>query len=92
MQLIAYRNLVDVAYTEEEAKVLAEEEEYPGDPDDDGNPTTRAGKLFDYFPKPYPNDETAKAANNGTKPAILGQCKLCLYNASYSELHSSCQI
>ncbi len=65
MKLIAYRNLVDVAYTAEEAKEFAEEEQYPGDPDDDGNPTTRAGKLFDYFPQPYPNDEAAKAANNG---------------------------
>ena len=65
MQFIAYRNLVGVAYTAEEAKEFAEENEYPGDPDDDGNPTTRQGKLFDYFPQPYPNDEAAKAANSG---------------------------
>lgn len=71
MQFIAYRNLVGVAYTEEEAKAFAEENEYPGDPDDDGNPTTRVGKLFDYFPNPYPNDETAKAANNGALPPDL---------------------
>lgn len=39
--------------------------EYPGDPDEDGNPTTRPGRLSDYFPAPYPNEETARAANNG---------------------------
>lgn len=65
MDQLAFRNLVDVAYTEDEAKELAEEYEYPGDPDDEGNPTTRPGKLSDYFPNPYPNEEAAKFANNG---------------------------
>ena len=39
--------------------------EYPGDNDEEGNPTTRPGKLSDAFPNPYPNDEAAKFANNG---------------------------
>lgn len=39
--------------------------EYPGDNDEEGNPTTRPGKLSDPFPAPYPNDEAAKFANNG---------------------------
>ena len=39
--------------------------EYPGDVDDEGNPTTRPGKLSDYFPNPYPNEQAAKFANNG---------------------------
>jgi ubiquinol-cytochrome c reductase cytochrome c1 subunit len=65
MEQLAFRNLVGVAYTESEAKSFAEEYEYPDDPDEEGNPTTRTGKLSDYFPNPYPNDEAAKAANNG---------------------------
>ena len=65
MDFIAFRNLVDVAYTADEAKQFAEEYQYPDDPDEDGNPVMRPGKLSDYFPKPYPNDEAAKAANNG---------------------------
>jgi ubiquinol-cytochrome c reductase cytochrome c1 subunit len=28
----------------------------------------RPGKLSDYFPKPYANDEAASAANNGAIP------------------------
>ena len=56
---------MDVAYTADEAKAFAEEYEFPDDPDEEGNPTTRPGKLSDYFPKPYPNDEAAKFANNG---------------------------
>jgi len=28
----------------------------------------RPGKLSDYFPNPYPNEEAARAANNGAYP------------------------
>ena len=31
----------------------------------------RSGKLADTFPAPYPNDEAAKAANNGALPPDL---------------------
>lgn len=31
----------------------------------------RQGKLSDPFPKPYPNDEAAKVANNGALPPDL---------------------
>ena len=41
----------------------------------------RPGKLSDYFPNPYPNDEAAAAANNGAIPPgqlQLGQPTLAL--------------
>ena len=31
----------------------------------------RPGKLFDYVPDPYPNEEAARAANNGAYPPDL---------------------
>ncbi|XP_003391337.1 PREDICTED: cytochrome c1, heme protein, mitochondrial-like [Amphimedon queenslandica] len=71
MQYVAFRHLVGVSHTEEEARALAEEYEYPGDIDEEGNPTTRQGKLSDYFPNPYPNEEAARAANNGALPPDL---------------------
>ena len=77
MEQLAFRNLVGVAYTEEEAKNFAEEYEYPADPDEEGNPTTRPGKLSDYFPNPYPNEEAAKFANNGEAPIINDSVKRC---------------
>jgi ubiquinol-cytochrome c reductase cytochrome c1 subunit len=73
MNQLAFRNLVGVSHTEEEAKALAEEYEFPGDPDEEGNPTMRPGKLFDYFPAPYPNEEAARFANNGALPPDLSQ-------------------
>jgi ubiquinol-cytochrome c reductase cytochrome c1 subunit len=55
----------------DEAKALAEEHEYEGEPDSEGEPTTRQGKLSDYLPSPYKNDEAARAANNGALPPDL---------------------
>ena len=77
MEQLAFRNLVGVAYTEEEAKTFAEEYEYAADPDEEGNPTTRLGKISDYFPNPYPNEEAAKFANNGEARIINDVVKRC---------------
>jgi len=68
---IAYRNLVDVCFTEEEAKALAAERDFPDGPDASGEMFERPGKLTDYMPPPYPNEEAARAANNGAYPPDL---------------------
>lgn len=83
MDQLAFRNLIGVAYTEAETKDLAEEYEYQGDPDDEGNPTTRPGKLSDYFPNPYPNEETAKFANSGEHVIVQ-----ILMHMVFTKLHS----
>ncbi|XP_030372333.1 cytochrome c1, heme protein, mitochondrial [Scaptodrosophila lebanonensis] len=71
MQYIAYRNLIGVSHTEAEAKAEAEQITVKDGPDDTGNYYTRPGKLSDYFPSPYPNEEAARAANNGAYPPDL---------------------
>lgn len=71
MKYIAYRNLVGVSHTEAEAKAEAEESMVRDGPDDQGNYFMRPGKLSDYFPSPYPNEEAARAANNGAYPPDL---------------------
>merc|ERR1712117_329333 len=71
MRFIAFRNLVDVYYNEEEAKEIAQEAMVIDGPNDAGEMFERPGKLSDYFPKPYPNDEAASAANNGAIPPDL---------------------
>lgn len=40
-------------------------------PDRKGNMFERKGVLFDNFPKPFPNEEAAAAANNGAAPPDL---------------------
>lgn len=71
MRYIAYRNLVGVSHTEAEAKAEAEETQVRDGPDENGNMYMRPGKLSDYFPNPYANEEAARAANNGAYPPDL---------------------
>ncbi|KAL0135211.1 cytochrome c1, component of the mitochondrial respiratory chain [Mucor lusitanicus] len=68
---IAWRNLIDVSHSEDEVKAMAEEFEYQDGPDDNGEMFMRPGKPADYMPKPYPNDEAARAGNAGALPPDL---------------------
>jgi len=71
MKYLAYRNLIGVCHTEEEAKAEAEEIQVTDGPNEEGLMFQRPGKLSDYFPNPYANDEAARAANNGAFPPDL---------------------
>jgi ubiquinol-cytochrome c reductase cytochrome c1 subunit len=68
---IAFRNLVGVCYTEDEAKALAEEVDVKDGPNDEGEMFERPGKLADYLPSPYPNEEAARYSNGGAYPPDL---------------------
>ncbi|KAF1815081.1 hypothetical protein P152DRAFT_456119 [Eremomyces bilateralis CBS 781.70] len=68
---IPYRSLVGTIMTVDEAKTLAEENEYDSEPNDEGDIEKRPGKLADYLPDPYKNDEAARAANQGALPPDL---------------------
>ncbi|EOA24699.1 hypothetical protein CARUB_v10017977mg [Capsella rubella] len=71
MSLVSYRDLVGVAYTEEEAKAMAAEIEVVDGPNDEGEMFTRPGKLSDRFPQPYANESAARFANGGAYPPDL---------------------
>ncbi|XP_061335078.1 cytochrome c1, heme protein, mitochondrial [Pezoporus flaviventris] len=71
LEYVAFRNLIGVSHTEAEAKALAEEVQVLDGPDENGEMFLRPGKISDYFPKPYPNAEAARAANNGALPPDL---------------------
>jgi cytochrome c1 len=68
---VPYRSLVGNMMTVDEAKALAEENEYDTEPNNEGEIEKRPGKLSDYMPAPYKNDEAARAANNGALPPDL---------------------
>ena|SRR6266540_3014215 len=68
---IAWRNLVGVSHTADETRVMAEEHEYTDGPNAEGDMFQRPGKLADYMPRPYPNDEAARAGNGGALPPDL---------------------
>ena len=71
LDLVHYRDLVGVCYTEEEAKEMAMEIEVMDGPDDEGEMFERPGKLADKFPGPYPNEEAARFSNGGAYPPDL---------------------
>ncbi|KAJ2977557.1 hypothetical protein NQ176_g4304 [Zarea fungicola] len=64
LERVPYRALVGTVLTVDEAKALAEENEYPGEPNEQGEIEMRPGKLADYIPSPYKNEEAARFANN----------------------------
>ncbi|KAK4242323.1 cytochrome C1 family-domain-containing protein [Achaetomium macrosporum] len=68
---VPYRALVGTILTVDEAKALAEENEYDTEPNEQGEIEKRPGKLSDYLPAPYKNDEAARFANNGALPPDL---------------------
>jgi cytochrome c1 len=66
------------SFTEAQAKAIAAGYKIPADPNDKGdifdstgNRLTRAGTIADYFPPPFPNEQAARAANNGALPPDL---------------------
>jgi len=71
MQYLHWRQMVGVAYTEEEAKALAFETEVMDGPNDEGEMFTRPGRLSDKLPAPYPNEQAARYTNGGAYPPDL---------------------
>lgn len=69
--LVAYRDLIGVAYTEDEVKCLAAEVEVQDGPNDEGEMYMRPGKPSDHFQNPYPNEAAARFANGGAYPPDL---------------------
>jgi ubiquinol-cytochrome c reductase cytochrome c1 subunit len=68
---VPWRALVGVSHTVDEVKAMAEENEYDDEPNDIGEIVKRSGKLSDYIPDPYPNEQAARAANQGAYPPDL---------------------
>lgn len=74
MDLVAFRNLVQEGgpqFSEDAIKTVAAEYEVAGEPDEDGEPTFRPAILADRFPAPFPNEQAARASNNGALPPDL---------------------
>lgn len=71
VRLLAYRNLVEIDWSEAEAKAYAAEYEVEDGPDDEGEMFMRPAILADRFVLPFANGNAARAANNGALPPDL---------------------
>ena len=71
LNLIAYRNLAELGYSEDEVKAIAAQHVVEDGPDDNGEMFQRPGIPADAFVAPFPNDQAARVANNGALPPDL---------------------
>jgi len=71
MKYMAFRNLADLGYNEDEIKAIAAEYEVQDGPDADGEMFMRPARPADLLPGPYANDNQARASNNGALPPDL---------------------
>jgi len=71
MRLNAYRNLLDLGFSEAEVKQIASETTVIDGPNDDGEMFERPGRLSDRFASPFPNEKAARASNGGAFPPDL---------------------
>ena len=71
LDYIAFRNLADLGYNADEIKAIAAEYEAEDGPNDEGEMFMRTAVPADHFPAPYPNENAARAANNGAYPLDL---------------------
>ncbi|MEM7067563.1 MAG: cytochrome c1 [Pseudomonadota bacterium] len=68
IDLVAFRNLEALGFSEAQVKAIAAEYEVTDGPDADGEMFDRTAKPSDRIPGPYANVEAAASANNGAAP------------------------
>ena len=71
MHHLYYRNLEDLGFSMAEIKEIAAKKDVKDGPNDAGEMFDRPASPADRFVSPYPNNEAARAANNGALPVDL---------------------
>ena len=73
LHYIYFRNLTALGYTEDQVKGIAAAwpQQVTDGPNDTGQMFQRPARPSDRIPGPFPNDEAARAANNGALPPDL---------------------
>jgi len=66
-----YRDLTAIGYTEDQVKGIAAQAQVTDGPNDQGEMYQRPAKPSDPIVGPFPNDQAARAANNGALPPDL---------------------
>ncbi len=71
LSFVAFRNLAEPGgpgFSMAQAQTVASEYKIKDGPNDQGEMFERPGRLADYFPPPFPNEQAARTANNGAYP------------------------
>ena len=68
LKLVAYRNLTEIGFSEDEVKQIAAEYNVTDGPNDDGDMFDRPALPSDKFVSPFANEKAARASNGGAYP------------------------
>ncbi|MFT5703991.1 MAG: ubiquinol-cytochrome c reductase cytochrome c1 subunit [Rickettsiales bacterium] len=71
MKRVAYRNLAEIGFGEDEIKQIADEYLVVDGPDDSGDMFERSALPSDRFVAPFANEKAARASNGGAYPPDL---------------------
>ena len=71
MRLLSYRNLRELGLSEEQVAQIAAQFQVMDGPNDEGEMFERNARPSDRFRSPFPNQQAARAANNGAYPPDL---------------------
>lgn len=71
LRRVAYRNLTEIGFSEDEVKQIASEFLVSDGPNDDGEMFDRPGLPSDKFVGPYANEQAARSSNGGALPPDL---------------------
>lgn len=71
MRLLSYRNLRELGFTEAQVAAIASQFTITDGPNDEGQMFERNARPSDRFRRPFPNQQAARAANNGAYPVDL---------------------
>src|SRR5213080_1211762 len=66
-----FRDLEELGYSEDQVKGIAAQVQVTDGPNDQGEMFQRPARPSDKIPGPFPNDQAARAANNGALPPDL---------------------
>ena len=71
MNLLYYRDLIDIGFNEDQIKAIASDYTLIDGPNDEGEMYERQAKPSDKFVDPYSNNNEARFSNNGAYPPDL---------------------
>lgn len=71
MNLLRYRDLEALGFSEPQIKALASQINVTDGPNDEGKMIKRNGRPSDSFPAPFENEKAARFVNNGAYPPDL---------------------
>jgi len=71
MNLLYYRDLIDIGFSEEQVKAISSEYFVLDGPNNEGEMFERSAKPSDRFVDPFTNEQEARLSNNGAYPPDL---------------------